>query len=282
MAVTAPLVGTAWLADRLDRADLVVIDASWFMPGSERHPKAEFAERHIPGAVFFGIDEISDHASDLPHMLPAPGDFGTAVRRLGVNSDSDVIVYDTHGLFSAARAWWSFRAMGHTACAVLDGGLPRWMAEGRPLESGWPNPRHGDFRAHPRPELLADLAAMLGHIEHGDAQILDARSPSRFAGATPEPRAGLRAGHMPGARNVPWTALVSGDALVDPAGLRAALAAADVDLNRPIVTTCGSGITAALLALGLASLGREDVAVYDGSWSEWGARNDTPIATGAA
>jgi len=276
-----PIVSTEWLAERLGR--VTVIDASWFMPGSGRDPAADYARVHIPGAVFFGIDEISDHTSDLPHMMSAPQDFATAVRRLGVRRCAEIVVYDSHGLFSAPRVWWNFRAMGHEASFVLDGGLPRWIAEGRPVESGWRTPEHGDFKARPDPALVANLADMRRAIETGEVQIVDARAADRFAGAAPEPRAGLKSGHMPGARNAPWTGLVTDDgALADAPRVREVFEAAAVDLGRPIVTTCGSGVSASILALALARLGRPDVAVYDGSWSEWAACNDTPVGTGAA
>jgi thiosulfate/3-mercaptopyruvate sulfurtransferase len=283
MAVSDPLISTEALADRLGDGDTVVIDATWFMPGAGRDSQAEFAERHIPGAVFFGIDDICDHTVDLPHMLSAPADFAVAARRLGVNRNSAVVVYDALGLFSAPRVWWNFRAMGHENTFVLDGGLPKWIAEGRPVETGWPTPPHGDFKARPDAALVRDLHAVRRALETGDAQIVDARPAGRFSGETPEPRAGLRTGHMPGARSAPWSNLVTEDgALAKTETLRAAFAAAGVDLAAPITTTCGSGVSASLLALALARLGRRDVAVYDGSWSEWGARSDTPIVIGGA
>jgi len=282
MAVTDPVVSTAWLAERLGEPTTVIIDASWFMPGTPRDAAAEYAKAHIPGAVFFGIDEIRDHSNDLPHMLASPAEFATAVRRLGVSRDSTVVVYDSHGLFSAPRVWWNFRVMGHGASFVLDGGLPRWIAEGRALESGWRTPDHGDFKAHPDWSLLAALDAVRHAVGAGGAQLVDARSADRFTGATPEPRAGLRSGHMPGALNAPWSGLVADGGLADATRLRSLFEASGVDLARPVITTCGSGVSASLLALALARLGRPDVAVYDGSWSEWGARDDTPITTGAA
>jgi len=283
MEKTDPLVSTDWLAERLSVADTVVVDATWFMPGAPGDARAEFVERHVPGAVFFGIDDIKDHASPLPHMLSAPADFAVAARRLGVNRDSTVVVYDVHGLFSAPRVWWNFRVMGHTQAFVLDGGFPRWTAEGRPIETGWREPRHGDFKARPDPTLVRDLAAVRLVLDSRAEQIVDARAAGRFTGAAPEPRADLRSGHMPGARNVPWNDLVGADgALASPEVLRVAFQSAGVDLAAPIVTTCGSGVSAALLALALARVGRPDVAVYDGSWTEWASRADTPIVTGEA
>jgi thiosulfate/3-mercaptopyruvate sulfurtransferase len=275
------LVSTAWLVEHLDDPGLVVLDASWHMPADNRDAKAEHVAGHIPGAVFFDIDAIADHTTDLPHMLPESHDFATAVRRLGVEPSSLIVVYDVVGIMSAPRAWWSFRAMGHDRVFVLDGGLKKWIAEGHPVETGWREPPHGEFKAHPRPELVAGLAKVRAAVADHALQLVDARSAARFTGEAPEPRAALRRGHMPGARNVPWSTLVRPDgALAAAPELKAAFEAAGVDLKGPVVTTCGSGITASLLALALAELGREDVAVYDGSWSEWGSREDTPVATG--
>ncbi len=276
-----PLVTTDWLAAHLEGADIVVLDATWFMPGTGRDSAAEYAARHIAGAVFFDIDKIADRASPLPHMLADPADFAVAARRLGVNPDSTVVVYDALGLFSAPRVWWNFRVMGHARTVVLDGGLAKWLAEGRPVESGWRGPAHGAFKARTDPSLVRDLEAVRAALTAGSEQILDARPADRFFGEAPEPRLGLRSGHMPGALNLPWSALVQADATLLPAeALRAAFAGAGVDLASPIVTNCGSGISASLLALALARLGRDDVAVYDGSWSEWGARADTQVVTG--
>jgi thiosulfate/3-mercaptopyruvate sulfurtransferase len=276
-----PLVSTDWLATRLGRENLAIIDATWFMPGTPRDARGEYAERHVPGAVFFDIDQVSDHATTLPHMLASPADFAVAARRLGVDAASTVVVYDGAGLFSAPRVWWSFRAMGHAAVAVLDGGMPRWLAEGRAIESGWRDPAHGDFKSHPDESLVRSLDQVRKVLADSSAQIVDARPAARFTGEAAEPRPNLRSGHMPGARSLPFSSLVTSDGrLLSPGEVRAAFAAAGVDLSAPLITTCGSGVSAAVLALALAVVGRTDVAVYDGSWSEWGARTDTPVAVG--
>jgi thiosulfate/3-mercaptopyruvate sulfurtransferase len=251
------------------------------MPGSPRDPAAEYAAAHIPGAVRFDIDGISDHSSDLPHMMAAPSDFATAVRRLGVEPQSLVVVYDAAGVFSAPRVWWNLRAMGHERVAVLDGGLPKWVAEGRAVETGWREPAHGKFKAHVDPRLVADVTRVSRALNERDAQVIDARPALRFAGKAPEPRAGVRGGHMPGALNIPWDAVVDDGAMRSADTLRDVFNGAGVDLAKPIITTCGSGISASLLALALAVLGRNDAAVYDGSWTEWGSRADTAVVTDA-
>ena len=277
-----PLVSTDWLAEHIDDPAIVILDATFVMPGSPRDPAKEFAQRHIPGAVFFDIDAVSDHAVDLPHMLAPPQDFATAVRRMGVNAGSKVVVYDSEGIFSSARVWWNFRAMGHADTVVLDGGLKKWLAEGHPMETGWREPAHGEFKSHPIPALVRDVEQVRAVLSNGAEQVVDARAAARFRGETPEPRAGLRSGHMPGARNVPFGDMVTPDGtLAEPEQLKARFEAAGVDLAAPITTSCGSGVTAAVLALALARLGRDDVAIYDGSWTEWGGRDDTPIVTGA-
>jgi thiosulfate/3-mercaptopyruvate sulfurtransferase len=278
-----PTLSTAWLAAHLDEPGLVIVDATWFMPGTPRDARAEHAERHIPGAVFFDIDEVSDHAIPLPHMLASPADFAVVARRLGVEPGSRVVIYDAHGIFSAPRVWWNFRAMGHANVFVLDGGLPKWIAEGHPVESGWPQRPHGEFKAHPDPALVRDLDHVRAALAGASEQLVDARPAARFTGEASEPRPGLRSGHMPGARNVPSSSVITAAGMLADAGdLERIFAAAGVDLGRPIVTTCGSGVSAAILSLALARLGRTDVAVYDGSWSEWGGREDTPVVKGPA
>jgi thiosulfate/3-mercaptopyruvate sulfurtransferase len=275
-----PLVTPEWLARNLTRRDVRIVDGSWHMPQLKRDPRAEFAAAHIPGAVFFDIDAIADHATSLPHMLPSAREFARAVGGLGIGARDRVIVYDSRGVASAARVWWMFRAFGHDAVVVLDGGLPRWRAEGRPVESGTPAPRPRKFTARLRRSLVRDLAAMRRNVTTRKAQVLDARSRGRFAGTEPEPRAGLRSGHIPGSLNLPYDELYQKDGmLLPPQELKAKFEAAGLDLGKPVVTSCGSGVTASVLALGLYAAGRPDVAVYDGSWTEWGGRADTPIET---
>lgn len=277
-----PLVSTAWLAEHLDAPDVRIIDASWFLPGSDRDPKAEYALVHIPGAVFFDIDDIVDETSDLPHMLPSAVKFASRMRKLGIGDGARLVIYDSQGLFSAPRVWWTFRAMGHEDVVVLDGGLPKWIAEGRPVEDGVPPPRERHFTSRYSNDLVRDKGQVRRALASGKDQQVDARPAARFTGEAPEPRPGLRSGHMPGALNVPSSTIIAPDGTMKTAEqLKAVFEAAGVDLARPIITTCGSGITASTLALALARLGRDRTPVYDGSWAEWGRDGDTEVVTGA-
>jgi len=274
----SPLVTTEWLAANLGRRNVRVVDGSWHMPQLKRDARAEFTQAHIPGAVFFDIDAIADRRTSLPHMLPSAAEFARSVGKLGIGSGDRVIVYDSRGVISAARVWWTFRVFGHDRVAVLDGGFPRWLTEGRPVASGEAAPRPRRFTARLRRRLVRDLASVRGNLKTRREQVLDARSRGRFAGTEPEPRAGLRSGHIPGSLNLPYEQLYQADGtLLGPDALRRQFEAAGLDLGKPIVTSCGSGVTASVLALGLAAVGRADVAVYDGSWTEWGRRADTPV-----
>jgi thiosulfate/3-mercaptopyruvate sulfurtransferase len=277
------LVSTEWLADHMSDPDLRLLDASWYLPDANRDPKAEYDAAHIPGARFFDIDEISDHRSDLPHMAPPPEKFMSRVRAMGIGDGHQVVVYDGSGIMSAARVWWLFKLMGQSDVAVLDGGLPKWQAEGRETEDMPPVVRDRHMTVRVQNQLVRGATQVASAAKLGDHVIIDARSAARFRGDAPEPRAGLRSGHIPGSRNLPYTDLLTDQGTMkDEAGLRAAFDAAGVDLSRPAITTCGSGVTACVIALAMQRLGKTDWAVYDGSWAEWGAAPTVPIATGDA
>jgi thiosulfate/3-mercaptopyruvate sulfurtransferase len=278
------VVSTQWLAERLAAPDIAVIDASWHLPAAKRDAKAEFLAARIPGAQFFDIDEISDSTTPLPHMLPSAEKFASRMKKLGIGDGKKVIAYDTVGLFSAARAWWMFRIFGHDDVAVLDGGFPKWKAEGRPIDEDLPGrPQERHFSARFQSMMVRDRNDILSAIKTGKVQIADARSPGRFTGAEPEPRPGIRSGHMPGAANVHYASLLEPDGtLKSPQEIAKVFAAAGVDVKKPVITSCGSGITAAILTLGLTLIGAKDHALYDGSWSDWGAASDTPVETGTS
>lgn len=281
-APNGPVVSTAWLGEQLGRPDLVTVDASWYLPAMNRDHRAEYQSRHVPGAVFWDLDRLSDPASTLPHMLPDPETAARQVSGLGIGDHDTVVVYDGSGTnMSAPRVWWQLRALGHDAVYVLDGGFPKWVAEGRPREAGWIDPSPRRFTARLRPDLVRTLDQVRAMVGSADVVLVDARSAGRFEGREPEPRAGVRAGHIPGARNLPFARLVAADGTLLPrAELIRRFEEAGVDLDQPIVASCGSGVTACALALGLEALGHRNYAVYDGSWTEWGGRSDTPAETG--
>jgi thiosulfate/3-mercaptopyruvate sulfurtransferase len=275
------LVSTRWLADHLADPDLRVIDASWYLPEMGRNARAEYQAAHIPGARHVDIDDLSDHRSPLPHMAPPIEKFVSRMRSLGIGDGHQVVVYDGMGIFSAPRIWWLFRLMGKTDVAVLDGGLPKWRAEGHPTEDLPPVTRDRHITVQRQAQWVKDVSQVAAASKLGDWQIVDARSAARFRGEAPEPRPGLRAGHIPGARSLPWSELLNPDATMkDEAGLRAALAAAGVDLDKPVITSCGSGVTAAIITLALERLGHKRHALYDGSWAEWGMYADLPVERG--
>ena len=281
-----PLVSTAWLADELTKgelgkSDLVVFDATKYLPNENKDGAALFLSGHIRGARYFDIDEIADPDTDLPHMVPTPGRFARLLGALGVGNDSRVVFYDQKGLSSAARGWWMMGLFGHDNAAVLDGGLPKWLKEGRAVEAGAPLPAApAQFRPDFRPLRLRGIGDLLANLATRNELVLDARAGGRFAGTAPEPRAGMRGGHIPGSANLPYPDLLNPDqTFADAATLRARFAAAGVDGSRPLVTSCGTGVTATILTLGLRLAGLPEGAVYDGSWTEWGGRSDTPVET---
>lgn len=276
-----PLVTTDWLADHLPAPDMRIVDGSWYLPMMGRDAKQEYLDGHIPGAVFFDLDDVSDTASPFPHMLPAPEKFSSRVKRLGIGDGHHVIAYDGMGLFSAARIWWMFKAMGHENVSVLDGGLSKWKAEERSVARGHENPAPRHHAARPNKLIIRDIEDMKHNLETEREQVIDARSRGRFIGQDPEPRPELSSGHMPGSLSLPFNELLADDGTLRPEkDLRSAFESVGVDLSRPIVTTCGSGVTAAVPYLALTVLGHKDVALYDGSWSEWAASKGSTIEMG--
>ncbi|MBW9061936.1 3-mercaptopyruvate sulfurtransferase [Rhizobium herbae] len=277
---SAFVVSADWLEQRLNDPTVKIIDASWYLPAQKRDPKAEYAAAHIPGAVFYDQDVIADLTSGLPHTIPSPAAFADAVGKLGVSETDTIVVYDGPGIFTAPRVWWLLRTMGARSVFVLDGGMDGWKAEGRPMIADVPTPVAVKFQPQFNASAITSFAEMIDIVATGKSQIADARGAARFTGDEAEPRPGMRSGHMPGAKSLPSGVFSTGGKLKSLDALRETIESAGIDLEKPVVTTCGSGITAAIITLALQSLGHTDNKLYDGSWSEWGSRTDTPVVTG--
>lgn len=273
-------VSADWVQKQLGAPEFRIVDAAWYLPAQGRNGAVEYSEGHVPGAVFFDQDAIADHSSTLPHTIPSPDEFADAVGKLGIADTDTIVVYDGPGFFTAPRVWWLFRTMGAERVFVMEGGIDGWKKEGRPLETDLPEPAPATFKPHFAAEKVTWISDMRSIVSGDEVQIADARSPGRFAGRDAEPRAGVRGGHMPGARNVPVTALSENGRLKDIDSLKALFSEAGIDLSRPVVTTCGSGITAAAITFALHSVGHEQNTLFDGSWTEWGSLEDTPVETG--
>lgn len=279
----SPLVSVEWLADNIDNKDIIVLDASWHMPNTGRNGYEEYKAGHIKGALFFDIDVVKDPKSVFPHMAPAAEQFARQIGAIGISNDKSIIVYDTHGIFTAPRAWWHFRYMGHKNVFVLNGGLKKWLAKGYEIEKDLPLISPTEFSAKPNPDLIRNFEQILGYIGKSEIQIIDARSNQRFRGIEPEPRAGLKSGHIKGSKNLHYAQLISDDGTMKPADeLKAIIKNANIDLQMPIIASCGSGVTACIIALALEIIGTKDIPIYDGSWSEWGARDGAIIESESA